>query len=137
MAAFHISRAIEMDEQFSVFINQFARALIQKPIVDFQRASELANAIIQRQPNEASFHESNGLIQMKRKRWQEAVDALTVVLKQSENSKLTLKQSEVHQYLSEAFLELGNNEQSTRHADQAIKARELEIDEKVKGVATR
>ena len=112
-ARLHWEQAFRLDPRMGVVANNLAWVLAQADPPDLDRALELANLAVDRQPKEATFRGTRGFILMKMKRWSESLTDLEAELAAYPGKE------KVHRALAEVYDHLGSSELASRHRDRA------------------
>jgi tetratricopeptide (TPR) repeat protein len=115
----HWEQAFRLDPDMAPVANNLAWVLAHSDKPDLNRALELANRTIERQPKAKHFHGTRGFILMKLGRWKEALTDLEEELVGSPDS------ADLHLALAEVYDHLGAAELANQHrARVQVKSKE-------------
>ena len=112
-ARLHWEQAFRLDPKLGVVANNLAWLLAHADPPDLNRALELANLAVEREPKAATFRGTRGVVLMKLKRWSDALTDLEAELAANPTS------AELHQALAEVYENLGSAELAAQHRSRA------------------
>jgi tetratricopeptide (TPR) repeat protein len=119
----HWEQAFRLDPDMAVVANNLAWVLAHANKPDLNRALELANRAIERQPSAKHFHATRGVVLMKLGRWAEALTDLEKELVNFPDHK------DLHLALAQVYDHLGAAEVARQHRARA-QAKSKEPDKK-------
>jgi tetratricopeptide (TPR) repeat protein len=115
-ARMHLEHAYRLAPEMVLVCNNLAWVLAHYEPLDFPRALQLANALVERFPENTEFRSTRGHILTRMKRWQEAIPDLELAL------KVHPDQRDLHRALAEAYGQLGMSKLSALHQQRAVRA---------------
>jgi tetratricopeptide (TPR) repeat protein len=114
-ARFHWEQAFQLAPEYAFVANNLAWVLADtaREPADLERALELANSALNRQPNQPQFHGTRGHVLARLERWEEALTDLQRALPASPNEPA------LHRDLADAYEALGRPELAASHRRKA------------------
>lgn len=113
LAREHFAVSFSLTPQMPTVANNMAMILIMSTPPDPDRALNIINAVLDKYPNAAIFHETRGQIFVKLGRWREALLDLEFALSNSKGG------AGLHRAMAEACENLGMKELAAKHRDLA------------------
>jgi tetratricopeptide (TPR) repeat protein len=104
-----LKRAIEKDPENAIAWNNLAFVTSESFPADMPLALDAVNRAIQLQPTNVEFLHTRGFIYLQLKKWNLAIEDLSVVVSQTPNA------SEVHRGLAQAYRAIGNSQLAELH----------------------
>jgi len=111
----HYEIAFERNDAAPVLANNLAYVLAKADPPQLDRALEMVNRALEKQPDDPRFRVTRGQIAVKQQRWAEAIADLEFALQKMSGN------SELHEGLAEAYAAVGEKSLAERH--QALAAR--------------
>jgi len=112
LSIYHLEKAYQLNNNLVVVLNNLAWGLAHQSDPDFTRAIALSRTAVEKEPNNAQYHDTLGTILMKSGQYEEAIDELKVALAGIE------KNADVHRKLAIAYKALDMTEQAELHKKQ-------------------
>lgn len=112
-ARLHWEQAFRLDPGMGVVANNLAWLLAHQDPPDLDRALELVNLALEKQPKKAAFLGTRGIVLMKMERWSEALTDLEAELAENPKSE------KLHRALAEVYDHLGSAGLASQHRSRA------------------
>lgn len=106
----HFSLAFSMSPELPLVANNMAMVLATEEKPDLDRALQIIEPLVERFPDDASFHDTRGRILLKQGRYESAIKELELALPKA-SDKIT-----VHRALADAYGKLGLETPAAEHA---------------------
>jgi len=116
----HFEQAYNLDNDLSIVINNLAWSLTKSEPKDLQRALELANVVVNAQPQSASFRDTLANVYLELGEWDQA---LLHFQKTLQDAYPGMNLNPVHENLATIYEQLGRPEMVERHKRLAESAR--------------
>ncbi len=108
-ARFHYRRALELQDQSPVIMNNMAWVLAHQEPPELEQALILANSAVEKRPEDPNLLDTRGTIYLKQGEWKLALNDLEKALKTIDSAK------PVHEKLSQIYTRLGLEEIASEH----------------------
>jgi predicted Zn-dependent protease len=105
----YLDQAYRLDPSAPALANNLAWVLAHSDPPELDRALNIMNTLIERQPQDPRFRETRGQILARKGKWTEAITDLQAALPSQVNDRA------LHKTLAEAYRRTGNEEMATQH----------------------